>query len=139
MNTVKVQIPQLHPAQLTVKNNRKRFNCLCNGRRWGKNVLLQDFAVEAALAHKQPCAWAAPTYKVLTDDWRILTDLLASVTTKRSEQDKHIRLIGGGVIDMWSMDSADSIRGRKYARFMVNEAAFVPNLMDSWNMIIRPT
>jgi hypothetical protein len=101
--------------------------------------LLQDLAVEAALVGKQPCAWAAPTYKVLTDDWRILTDLLAPVTVKRSEQEKQIRLIGGGVLDMWSMDNADAIRGRKYARFMVNEAAFIPNLMDAWNMVIRPT
>ena len=96
-------------------------------------------AIESAMKHKHPCAWAAPTYKVLTDDWRILTDLLAPVTVKRSEQEKQIRLIGGGVIDMWSLDNVDSIRGRKYARFMINEAAFVPNLMDAWNMVIRPT
>lgn len=40
---------------------------------------------------------------------------------------------------MWSLDNADAIRGRKYARFMVNEAAFAPNLMNNWNMVIRPT
>jgi hypothetical protein len=61
------------------------------------------------------------------------------VTERRSEQEKQIRLVGGGVLDMWSLDNADSIRGRKYARFMVNEAAFVPDLMNSWNMVIRPT
>ena len=69
----------------------------------------------------------------------MLTDILAPVTERRSEQEKQIRLIGGGVLDMWSMDNADAIRGRKYARFMVNEAAFVPDLMAAWNMVIRPT
>jgi hypothetical protein len=76
---------------------------------------------------------------MLSDDWRMLTNILAQVTEHRSEQEKQLRLIGGGVLDMWSMDNADAIRGRKYARFMVNEAAFVPDLMSAWNMVIRPT
>lgn len=69
----------------------------------------------------------------------MLTNILAPVTERRSEVEKQIRLIGGGVLDMWSMDNADAIRGRKYARFMVNEAAFIPDLMAAWNMVIRPT
>jgi hypothetical protein len=69
----------------------------------------------------------------------MLANLLAPVTERRSEQEKQIRLVGGGVLDMWSMDNPDAIRGRKYARFMVNEAAFVPSLMNDWNMVIRPT
>jgi phage FluMu gp28-like protein len=69
----------------------------------------------------------------------MLTDTLAPVTERRSEQEKQIRLMGGGVLDFWSLDNPDAIRGRKYARFMVNEAAFVPDLMHIWNMVIRPT
>jgi hypothetical protein len=139
MQIVKIKLPKLHPAQLQVKQTRKRFNVLCNGRRWGKNILLQDFAVEAAVVHRQPCAWATPSYKMLSDDWQTLTNILAPVIEKRSEQEKQVRFVGGGVLDMWSLDNADSVRGRKYARFMVNEAAFVPNLMAIWNMVIRPT
>ena len=134
-----ITLPKLHPAQLQVKRERKRFNVLCNGRRWGKNILLQDFAVESALANRLPCAWATPSYKMLSDDWRVLADLLAPVTERRNEQEKQIRLTGGGVLDMWSLDNPDAVRGRKYARFMVNEAAFVPDLMNIWNMVIRPT
>ena len=122
-----------------MKRERKRFNVLCNGRRWGKNILLQDLSIETALAQRLPCAWATPSYKMLSDDWRMLTNILAPVTEHRSEQEKQIRLIGGGVLDMWSMDNPDAIRGRKYARFMVNEAAFIANLMFDWNMVIRPT
>lgn len=95
--------------------------------------------MESGLHDKQPVAWAAPTYKVLVDDWRILSNLLAPVTERRNEQEKQIRLIGGGVFDMWSLDNADAIRGRKYARFIVNEGAFVPDLLNIWNMVIRST
>jgi hypothetical protein len=76
---------------------------------------------------------------MLSDDWRMLTDMLSSVTDRRNEQEKQLRLISGGLIDMWSLDNPDAIRGRKYSRFMVNEAAFVPALLNIWNLVIRPT
>jgi hypothetical protein len=137
--TIMVTLPRLHVGQQTIKRERKRFNVTCCGRRFGKNILFQDLAVETALAHSQPCAWAAPTYKQLTDDWRVLSDTLAPVIVRRNEQEKQLSLMGGGVLDFWSLDSADTIRGRKYARFIVNEAGMVPKLVDVFNMIIRPT
>lgn len=91
------------------------------------------------VGHAAPCAWAAPTYKMLMDDWRNLTNVLSPLITGQSEQEKQIRLATGGVLDMWSMDNADSIRGRKYKRFIINEAAFVPGLVEEFSMIIRPT
>ena len=136
---VAIHLPKLHLAQSQIKQERKRFNVLCNGRRFGKNVLLQDFGVESALARRQPCAWAAPTYKQLLEDWRTLSNTLAPVTVRRNEQEKQLSLIGGGVLDFWSLENADAIRGRRYARFIVNEAGIVTNLLDVWNMVIRPT
>jgi len=109
------------------------------GRRFGKNVLLQDMAIEVALARNNPVAWGAPTYKMLLDDWKSLGNTLAPVTVRRSEMEKQLALAGGGTIDFWSLDHADAIRGRKYARLIVNEAAFVPGLVDIFNFIIRPT
>lgn len=109
------------------------------GRRFGKDILLQDFAVECALAQQAPMGWGAPTYKTLLEDWKNLNNILAPVIVRRSEQEKQLALVGGGVIDFWSLDSADSIRGRKYKRFAINEAAFVPNLLSAWNNVIRPT
>jgi hypothetical protein len=134
-----VRLPSLHPGQRQIKHERRRFNVIDCGRRFGKNVLLQDLAVEAALASRLPCGWAAPTYRQLLEDWAVLTDTLAPVIVRRSLQEKQLVLMGGGVLDFWSLDSADSIRGRKYGRFIVNEAGLVPNLLDIWNMVIRPT
>lgn len=39
---------------------------------------------------------------------------------------------------MWSLDSPDNIRGRKYKRIIVDEAAVVPNLKYAWTEVIRP-
>jgi hypothetical protein len=37
------------------------------------------------------------------------------------------------------LDSADTVRGRKYALALIDEAAMVPNLEEAWNAVIRPT
>ena len=100
---------------------------------------MQDLAVSVALAQGKPVAWSAPTYKMLLDDWKTLSNTLAGVIARRNEQEKQLALVSGGLIDFWSLDNPDAIRGRKYAEFIINEAAFVPGLMDIWNYIIRPT
>jgi Terminase RNaseH-like domain len=50
-----------------------------------------------------------------------------------------LELIGGGVIDFWSLDSPDSGRGRKYALVIVDEAAMIYELPEAWQQSIRPT
>lgn len=45
----------------------------------------------------------------------------------------------GGIVDMWSLDNPDSVRGRKYKRAVVDEAAMVKGLKEAWNAVIRPT
>lgn len=142
MRTVKITLPQLHQAQIKIKSERRRFNVIDCGRRFGKNVMLQDLAVNTFLAGK-PVAWAAPTYKMLLDDWKSISNIIAPANPRKNAQEKQLSLkidqLGDASIDFWSLDNANSIRGRKYALFIVNEAAFVPDLMDIWNLVVRPT
>lgn len=142
MAEVRIQLPELHPGQLDIKNNRNRFNVLDCGRRFGKNLLLQDLGIETALAQGQPLAWAAPTYKSLMKDWDTLNEILRPVLMEKDEKEHQNKLIGGGSMDFYSLDSdkaIDSIRGNMYARFIVNEAAFVPRLLSIVEKVIRPT
>src|SRR5690606_6762025 len=46
-----------------------------------------------------------------------------------------------GSIDFFSMDlgGADRVRGRKYARAILDECALVVGLKDAWEKAIRPT
>ena len=139
MPTLKVQLPRLHKAQIQIKTERKRRNVIDCGRRFGKNILLQDLAVETSLGDHSPIGWGAPIYKQTLDDYRTLDNILAPVITCRSASELRFDLLGGGSIEFWSMDKPDSIRGKKYKRFIVNEAGFVPNLLDIRNYIIMPT
>jgi hypothetical protein len=100
---------------------------------------LQDLAVEGALAERGPVGWAAPIYKQTMDDYRALDSVLAPVVTRSSLSEMRLDLVGGGSIEFWSLDKPDSIRGKKYRRFIVNEAGFVPDLLNIRNFVITPT
>lgn len=54
-------------------------------------------------------------------------------------QQQHRLEMGAGSIEMWSLDSPDSARGRKYKRVIIDEAAMIPNLEEAWAGAIRPT
>jgi len=136
---IKVTLPRLHRGQLKIKTERKRHNVIDCGRRFGKNILLQDLAIEGALAGKSPVGWGAPVYKQTMDDYRSIDNLLGTAVTRRSISEMRLDLISGGSIEFWSLDKPDSIRGKKYSRFIVNEAGFVPSLLDIRNFIITPT
>ena len=86
-----------------------------------------------------PCAYFAPTYKMLGEVWREVSALFRPVSTRVSVQDHRIDLLTGGSIEMWSLDSPDAPRGRKYRRALVDEAAMVAGLKDAWEKSIRPT
>lgn len=133
-----MRLPGLHPGQAKIEQELARYNVLACGRRFGKDVYLMNKTVEAA-ADKRPVAWAAPTYKMLTENWRAINDLVAPIILRRDSQEKRLELVTGGVIDFWSLDAADAIRGRKYKRFIINEGGYCPNLYETWSAIIRPT
>lgn len=138
MPEAQIHLQSLHPGQLTVINNRKRFNTLAMGRRWGKTVLGQKLAIDPALAGF-PVGWFSPSYKLLIDVWRDLRNALQPIIARSNVQERRIELTTGGVIEMWSLDNADAGRGRKYARIIVDEAAMVKSLTHAWSASLRPT
>lgn len=135
---IELEVPALHPAQQQIVDEARRYNVLACGRRFGKSLLGIQLDLEPAL-QGYPVAWFSPIHKMLTEIWRDMTLILKPVTKRLSVQEHRIELITDGVIDMWSLDSADSTRGRKYKRAVVDEAAMVPGFQDAWEAVIRPT
>jgi hypothetical protein len=138
MPTITLTLDIPHAAQLYIKRNLSRFTVINCGRRFGKNILDKDMAIETMLAG-YPVGWFEPTYKSLADIWREICSTLHPVTRKRSEQEKRLELITGGVMDMWSLEDPDNGRGRKYKRVIINEAAKVSKLEYAWTNVIRAT
>jgi len=139
-----MRLPTLHPLQKTVINTAKRFNTVKCGRRWGKTTLAEELLLSPddpsnGALNGYPVAYLAPTYKMLMDVWRIISDMTATIQHDKNEQEKRIMLYGGGIIDFWSLESYNSIRGRKYKRVILDEVEIVDNLKDAWQLVIRAT
>ena len=83
---------------------------------------------------KQPVAWFSPTYKMLAEIWRDEVRRLTPITTRISSQEHRLDLMGGGLVDMWSLDAADTVRGRKYARVVIDEAASSAAWCQLWGL-----
>jgi hypothetical protein len=131
-----LQLPAPHPGQFRLIQEAKRFNVVCCGRRWGKTVLGMDRLIRPALEGKA-VAWFAPNFRLSTEVWRELQKILRPALASSNQQDKRLELYTGGSIEMWSLDTPDSGRGRAYACVVVDEAAMVPNLDQAWQSI-RP-
>ena len=135
----KIVLPLLHSGgQKQIIANRNKYNVLCAGRRWGKNVLGQYVCV-TGMAHGEPWGWFAPTYKILAADWRELKGVLAPIIYKKDEQEKRIELVTGGVLECWSLVDEGAGKSRHYAGIVIDEAAMAANLKVAWNEAIFPT
>jgi hypothetical protein len=135
--TVKLSPP--HAAQARLLVEQRRFNVVALGRRAGKTKLAQRLLVMRALQHREPVGYFAPTYKLLAEFWRDVRNLLSPVTVVKSEQDHRVEMLGGGVLECWSLDDPNPARGRKYGLICVDEAAMVRDLLEIWQLALRPT
>lgn len=138
MTMIDVLLPKPHPTQAEALKNSARFTLYNCGRRWGKDVILMRKAIKFAIQGK-PVGWFAPTYKMIAENWKEIRHRVSPIARRINEQEKRIELMGGGLIDFWSLDFHDAARGRKYGHVTINEAARVRGLLDAWNMVIRPT
>ena len=136
---VHLRLPRPHPAQAEVIAGSRRFNVLCAGRRFGKTKLGLDRCIKPLL-DGSPCAFFSPTYKNLSATWREAVELLKGLTVAKAEDEHRLQLASGGILEMWSLEgaSADTVRGRRYALAIIDEAAQVGHLLDAWQYIIRP-
>jgi hypothetical protein len=127
-----------HPGQQQILREARRFNVANMGRRFGKSEMAARLT-EKAYVDGLPVAYCAPTHKMLAEVWRLVKYLVADITEHRSEQQHRLVLNGGGVIEMWSLEHFDTIRGRKYARLILDEAAMVRKFEEAWTSVLRPT
>ncbi|MEM9773323.1 MAG: terminase family protein [Chloroflexota bacterium] len=135
---VSMNLPELHPKQVEMWENRKRFNTVAAGRRIGKTTF-GSWIMGQPEYTDYPIGWFAPSYKILIEIWREAKRIFHDVIERKSEVQKRIELATGGVIEFWSLDNPDAARGRKYKLIIIDEAAMISKLMDAWNLVLRPT
>ena len=137
MKELKVILSKLHDGQIKVKNESKRFNVLCCGRRWGKSKFAVNLLCETAI-DGFPAGYFTPTYKLLEGTFNDCLKALQPIVSRKHDN-KKIELITGGSIEFWSLDNEYAGRSRKYKRAILDEVAFAKNLWDVWMEAVRPT
>lgn len=138
MPTLTLILPRPHEAQRAILASTARWRVTCAGRRFGKSTLAINRLVGPAL-EGFPVAYFSPTYGMLTEVWREFARVLRPVLRRTNAQEHRMELVTGGVLDMWSLDTPDVARGRKYRRIGIDEAAMVDHLLETFNLVIRPT
>lgn len=138
-----ITLPDPHAGQVAVLQERRRFNVVACGRRFGKTDLGCSLVTMAAVKGR-PAAWFAPTYALLEEAWQRIHELGEPAIERSSKQDRVIQFRGGGKIDFWTLrqtTSGQSVagRGRAYRVVVIDEAAMASCLEQDWTQAIRPT
>ena len=136
--TIDLRLLPLHINQAKIIKEAKRFNVLKCGRRFGKTTLCEELITDVII-ERLPVAYYSPTYKDLYNVWNRVKHILQPITVSKDETVKQLKVLGGGTLDMWSMEDPDSGRGRKYARVIIDEAEKARHLEQAWKATIRAT
>jgi len=136
---VVLELPTLHPAQTEIVRSLNRFTVLRCGRRFGKTEVLKEIIIQDLLDGKS-VAYFTPTYRMGSPVWKSLVSVLAPITAHVNNGERSLRLHTGGLLECWSLttNTAQSVRGRKYHRVMLDEFAFIRDGLTIWEETISP-
>lgn len=128
---------------------QKRFNVLAAGRRWGKTFLVLFLIVAyyseqmAAVLNGQTApfkvCYISLSYKNLKPVFDVLLHRFQPIEPVPNREFYTITLPGNFIIEFWTLDKADLIRGREFGLLIVDEAAFIPDLESLFFYILMPT
>lgn len=138
MTEITVTLPELHSAQAEIVDNLGRFNVVICGRRFGKTELLKEVIANDLLDGKR-VAYFTPTYRMGSEVWRAVIAMFDGLIRHVDNGERRLELITGGVLECWSLtaNTAQSVRGRKYHRLLMDEAAYIRD-GTIWGETLRP-
>lgn len=128
----------LHPGQQRIIDERRRFNVVCCGRRWGKSRLAFALALET-IAEGMPTVYITPTAVDYEKRWTEAVDFYRPIICDAKVSDGVIVFTNGARMDWFGLHRFDGIRGNRYARAIMDEAAHSPNLEEAWTKVVRPS
>ena len=137
--TKTIVLPTLHTGQVSAFEARTRFSAVRCGRRWGKTVYGETLSADTAVKG-YPVGVFAPDFKILSETYHEMLEMLEPVVKRASQQKGVIRLKTGGRLDFWSLENERAGRSRKYKLAWIDEGAYTKNnVRGIWEKSIRPT
>jgi hypothetical protein len=109
------------------------------GRRFGKTTLLET-AYSRKAVRGAKVGWFTPDYKLMRPTYNRLHRICGPAITHSSRTENIIELVGGGMIEFWTLDNPDAGRSRDYDHVVIDEASLkLEGLKDIIEQAITPT
>lgn len=130
----------LHPGQMEVWKDTRRFRICVAGRRWGKSRLAAYLLLQEALLNGDPTKhvfYVAPTFQQAKDVmWNVLLEIGHPVIKTPRINEGTIELVNGTKIHLKGSDRPETMRGVGLRFVVIDEYADMKP--DVWEMILRP-
>lgn len=135
---VVIKLPRPYPKQKQILEDNSRFKVLCLGRRSGKTTLLLLHIVLSMLKGKRVCL-ITPEYgfgeKLFLDILNYIPDTLIKL---RNKSKLNCELVTKGSLSVFSGEALHRVRGYEFDELCVDEAAYIDDLEQEWNLALRP-
>jgi len=138
-SSTNIILPTLRQDQASIILHPAKFKVVRCGRRWGKTVILESLAADAAARGKMVAVYA-PVYATVAETYNHIEQILYPLI-KTHKAGHEMRTTTGGGIDFWSLEVGGLFgRGREYDLILIDEAAFASNqTIQNWQTAISPT
>jgi hypothetical protein len=136
---IQIKLPKLHSKQLSVWNSNAKIKVLSCGRQSGKSYLAKCIAIKYMLEGKKVAYFCHKFDLSKTFYNELLALLPGAIVERQNSSSLSIKLITGGVIQFYSGEATDTIRGNTIHLALVDEAAFYKDLEQSYTEHISPT
>ena len=131
-----------HRGQRRIHKRKIRFRVVACGRRFGKTLMACNEIVKFALDHPGAnCAWVAPWFRQSKIAYRLIRRAFAkpgdSVIVRKSDSDLRLEFANGSVLQFFSAENHDAIRGDGYHFIVIDEAGDALRDPKVWTDTIR--
>lgn len=138
--TIKITLYAPHQGQIRIHKSRARFRVVATGRRYGKSLMASNEIAKSALEHANTeYGWIAPWFRQAKVIYRLMRKALRSVIAYKSDAELRIEFKNGSVIQFFSAENPDAIRGNGFNGVVVDEAGDALRNEKVWFDAIRPT
>lgn len=132
-----------HKGQWRINKSKARFRVVACGRRFGKTLMAIFEILSFALSHKNAnCAWVAPWFRQSKIVYRYIRKIFhktgKSIIVYKSDTDLRFEFANGSVIQFFSAENYDAMRGDGYHFVVIDEAADALKDPKMWTDAIRP-
>lgn len=132
-----------HKGQRRIRKSKARFRVVACGRRFGKTLTAIYEILEFALTHPNSnCAWVAPYFRQSKIVYRFIRKTFhktgKQIIVYKSDTDLRFEFANGAVIQFFSAENYESMRGDGYDIVVIDEAADSLRDPKLWTDAIRP-